>query len=123
MRRSPNNRLNFYLISSISWFFLIIYLLLIYKSNGIISSFEHFDKVVHFILFFIQSYLVICLYISLNLSKSYLTIIIILIIFCCLIEILQIKIPFRSFDIYDLLANISGSISGSISGYLLVSKK
>ena len=52
-------------------------------------------------------------------GPSILKVIIPFIIFCILIEVIQIYIPYRSFESFDLLMNISGSVVGSIIGYFL----
>ena len=90
-----------------------------FKVNNL--PYQHIDKFIHFILFFIQSYLVTKTYFLRvkNVTFSILKVIIPFIIFSVLIEVVQIYIPYRSFDLFDLLMNIFGSISGSIIGYFL----
>jgi len=125
MKQLQNKRFYFYLASSISWFFLIVYLLIFYKSVDVDVKYPiiYFDKIIHFLLFFIQSFLITKTYFSVKFSFNFFKmILIILLIFCFLIEIIQIIIPYRTFEYSDLLSNILGSALGSVFGYFLVSK-
>ena len=123
MKQLQNKRFYFYLASSISWFFLIVYLLIFYKSVDVKSPTIYFDKIIHFLLFFIQSFLITKTYFSVKFSFNFFKmILILLLIFCFLIEIIQIIIPYRTFEYSDLLSNILGSALGSVFGYFLVSK-
>ena len=123
MKQLQNKRFYFYLVSSISWFFLIVYLLIFYKSVDVKSPTIYFDKIIHFMLFFIQSFLIIKTYFSIKFSINFFKmILILLLIFCFLIEIIQIIVPYRTFEYSDLLSNILGSVMGSVFGYFLVSK-
>ena len=123
MKQLQNKRFYFYLVSSISWFFLIVYLLIFYKLVDVKSTTIYFDKIIHFMLFFIQSFLIIKTYFSIKFSINFFKmILILLLIFCFLIEIIQIIVPYRTFEYSDLLSNILGSVLGSVFGYFLVSK-
>ena len=123
MKQLQNKRFYFYLVSSISWFFLIVYLLIFYKSVDVKSPTIYFDKIIHFLLFFIQSFLITKTYFSVKFSFNFFKmILILLLIFCFFIEIIQIIMPYRTFDYFDLLSNILGSALGSVFGYFLVSK-
>ena len=123
MKQLQNKTFYFYLISSIFWFILIVYLLIFYNSKSIDVPLNSFDKIIHFILFFIQSYLITRTYFSIyHYNKSLKRIIIFLFIISCSLEILQIYISYRTFDFYDLFANIFGTLFGSIFAYFLVSK-
>ena len=123
MKQLQNKRFYFYLASSISWFFLIVYLLIFYKSVDVKPPTIYFDKIIHFSLFFIQSFLITKTYFSVKFSFNFFKmILILLLIFCFLIEIIQIIMPFRTFEYSDLLSNILGSALGSVFGYFLVSK-
>jgi len=119
MNLSLNNK--FYFSVSIFWLLLIVYLMIFYRFKANNLPYQHIDKFVHFILFFIQSYLVTKTYLLRikNVTFSILKVIIPFIIFSVLIEVVQIYIPYRSFDLFDLLMNIFGSIVGSIIGYFL----
>ena len=95
--------------------------MIFYRSKAAGLPYQHLDKFIHFILFFTQSYLVTKTYLLRvkNVTFSILKVIIPFIIFSVLIEVVQIYIPYRSFDLFDLLMNIFGSIAGSIIGYFL----
>ncbi|MEC7244542.1 MAG: VanZ family protein [Bacteroidota bacterium] len=111
----------FYFSVSVFWFLLIFYLMIFYRFKSNNLPYQHLDKFIHFILFFIQSYLVTKTYLLRvkNVTFSILKVIIPFIIFIVLIEVVQIYIPYRSFDLFDLLMNIFGSVAGSIIGYFL----
>ena len=121
MSLSQNKKFYFYSSLSVLWFLLIVYLMIFYRFKVNNLPYQHIDKFIHFILFFIQSYLVTKSYFLRikNLTFSILKVIIQFIIFCILIEVIQIYIPYRSFESFDLLMNISGSVVGSIIGYFL----
>ena len=116
-----NKKFYFYSSLSVLWFLLIVYLMIFYRSKASGLLYQYLDKFIHFILFFTQSYLVTKSYFLRvkNLTFSILKVIVPFTIFCILIEVIQIYIPYRSFESYDLLMNISGSIVGSIIGYFL----
>ena len=74
------------------------------------------DKVVHFILFFIQSILItntLYEYSDRNNRIILILSIILLILFGLIIEIQQIYLPYRTFEIMDLIANFVGVLFGS----------
>ncbi len=98
--------------------------MIFYRSKAGDLSFSHTDKIVHFILFFVQSFLVTKSYFIKYkiLNFSVFKIIVPFIFFCIVIEVIQIYIPHREFEIYDLFTNLFGSILGSIIGYYLVYK-
>ena len=114
-----NLSINFYryLVLSIAWVFFTFYLLIIYshKESSTIS-FPFLDKVVHFILFFIQSILItntIYEYSDRNNRIILIASIIFLLLFGLIIEIQQIYLPYRTFEIMDLIANFVGVLFGS----------
>ena len=114
-----NLPINFYryLVLSIAWVFFTFYLLIIYshKESSTIS-FPFLDKVVHFILFFIQSILItntMYEYSDRNNRIILIASIISLLLFGLIIEIQQIYLPYRTFEIMDLIANFLGVLSGS----------
>ena len=121
MSLSQNKKFYFYFLLSVLWFLLIVYLTIFYRSKASGLSYQYLDKFIHFILFFTQSYLVTKSYFLRvkNLTFSILKVIVPFTIFCILIEVFQIYIPYRSFELLDLLMNISGSVLGSIIGYFL----
>ena len=114
-----NLPINFYryLVLSIAWVFFTFYLLIIYshKESSTIS-FPFLDKVVHFILFFIQSILItntLYEYSDRNNRIILIASIILLLLFGLIIEIQQIYLPYRTFEIMDLIANFVGVLFGS----------
>ena len=114
-----NLSINFYryLVLSIAWVFFTFYLLIIYshKESSTIS-FPFLDKVVHFILFFIQSILItntMYEYSDRNNRIILIASIILLLLFGLIIEIQQIYLPYRTFEIMDLIANFVGVLFGS----------
>ena len=114
-----NLSINFYryLVLSIAWVFFTFYLLIIYshKESSTIS-FSFLDKVVHFILFFIQSILItntLYEYSDRNNRIILIASIILLLLFGLIIEIQQIYLPYRTFEIMDLIANFVGVLFGS----------
>mgnify|MGYP002850004950 FL=1 len=98
------------------WFFLIIYLMIYYQpESSTYSRFSHFDKLIHFSLFFIQSFLTsktIYLYKGNFSFNIFIIILLILTVFGSFTEIQQLYIPFRNFDYYDLSVNVIGIFSG-----------
>ena len=114
-----NLSINFYryLVLSIAWVFFTFYLLIIYshKESSTIS-FPFLDKVVHFILFFIQSILItntLYEYGDRNNRIILIASIILILLFGLIIEIQQIYLPYRTFEIMDLIANFLGVLFGS----------
>ena len=105
-----------YLFLTLTWFIVIQYLLLYYQPDGsTYSKFRHFDKLIHFFLFFVQSFTLsqtIYLYRGYFSFKIYVFIIIILLSFGIITEVQQQYISFRTFDYYDLITNIIGVVTG-----------
>ena len=114
-----NLSINFYryLTLSIVWGGVIVYLLIIYSPKfGLPTSFPFLDKVVHFILFFIQSiFITNTIYEYRNRNNRILLIvsIIFLLLLGVIIEIQQIYLPYRTFEIMDLISNFVGVLCGS----------
>ena len=114
-----NLSINFYryLTLSIVWGGVIVYLLIIYSPKfGLPTSFPFLDKVVHFILFFIQSIFItntIYEYRNRNNRILFIGSIIFLLLLGVIIEIQQIYLPYRTFEIMDLISNFVGVFSGS----------
>ena len=105
-----------YLFLTLTWFIVIQYLLLYYQPDGsTYSKFRHFDKLIHFFLFFVQSFTLsqtIYLYRGYFSFKIYVFIIIILLSFGIITEVQQQYISFRTFDYYDLITNLIGVVTG-----------
>ena len=124
MSLSQNRKFYFYLLCSIFWFIFIIYLMIFYKSTTNITTFPYSDKIIHFILFFVQSTLITKTYISRNFKSDKLMpkIIFYFLIFCFSVELIQIYLPYRSFELLDLTSNLIGSLSGAFFVFFLESK-
>ena len=117
LRVMKNLSLKFYiyLISSVGWFISILYLLIFYSNNSSEISIDHLDKAIHFILFFVQAFLIAQVIISYDnrvQTKNLIIIFILLIIFGSIMEVQQIYLPMRKFEYYDLLFNLLGITSG-----------
>ncbi len=124
MSLSQNRKFYFYLLCSIFWFIIIIYLMIFYKSTTNITTFPYSDKIIHFILFFVQSTLITKTYIARNFKSDKLIpkIIFYFLIFCFSVELIQIYLPYRSFELLDLTSNLIGSLSGAFFVFFLESK-
>lgn len=124
MSLSQNRKFYFYLLCSIFWFIIIIYLMIFYKSTTNITTFPYSDKIIHFILFFVQSTLITKTYIARNFKSDKLIpkIIFYFLIFCFSVELIQIYLPYRSFELLDLTSNLIGSLSGALFVFYLESK-
>ena len=121
---SQNRKFYFYLLCSIFWFIIIMYLIIFYKSNTNIITYPYSDKIIHFILFFVQSMFITKTYIARNFKSDKLMpkIIFYFLIFCFSVELIQIYLPYRSFELLDLTSNLIGSISGAFFVFFLESK-
>jgi VanZ family protein len=87
-----------------------------------ISEF-HWDYLEHFILYFIVGFLYIFWRINKDLSLSLTELIIFIaagVIFSWLTEYIQVYIPGRALNIYDMISNMAGIISGSLISYFLI---
>ena len=124
MSLSQNRKFYFYFLCSIFWFIIIIYLMIFYKSNSNVISYPYSDKIIHFILFFVQSMLITKTYIARNFKSDKLLpkIIFYFLIFCFSVELIQIYLPYRSFELLDLTSNLIGSLSGAFFVFFLESK-
>ena len=124
MSLSQNRKFYFYLLCSIFWFIIIVYLMIFYKSNTNIITYPYSDKIIHFILFFVQSMFITKTYIARNFKSDKLMpkIIFYFLIFCFSVELIQIYLPYRSFELLDLTSNLIGSISGAFFVFFLESK-
>ena len=124
MNLSQNRKFYFYFLCSVIWFIVIIYLTIFYRSTSNVISFPYPDKIVHFILFFVQSTFITKTYIARNFKSDKLMtkIIFYLLFFCFSVEFIQIYLPYRSFELLDLISNIIGSLSGAFFVFFLESK-
>ena len=99
--------------------------MIFYKSTTTnITTFPYSDKIIHFILFFVQSTLITKTYIARNFKSDKLMpkIIFYFLIFCFSVELIQIYLPYRSFELLDLTSNLIGSLSGAFFVFFLESK-
>ena len=98
--------------------------MIFYKSTTNITTFPYSDKIIHFILFFVQSTLITKTYIARNFKSDKLIpkIIFYFLIFCFSVELIQIYLPYRSFELLDLTSNLICSLSGALFVFYLESK-
>ena len=101
------------IISTVN-FLVIIYcsFFLIPGSDEIPPIIPHIDKIGHFILYGSQAIVLKKTFINMNLKSSGISSLMICFILGLLIEILQPVLTYnRVFDLFDILANITGAIS------------
>ena len=101
------------IISTVN-FLVIIYcsFFLIPGSDEIPTIMPHMDKIGHFILYGSQAIALKLTFINMNLKSSGISSLMICFILGLLIEILQPVLTYnRVFDLFDILANITGAIS------------
>ena len=101
------------IISTVN-FLVIIYcsFFLIPGSDEIQPIIPHIDKIGHFILYGSQAIALKLTFINMNLKSSGISSLMICFILGLLIEILQPVLTYnRVFDLFDILANITGAIS------------
>lgn len=115
----------YYLSIILALFILLLSLIKIdtSESPGILN-FPHADKVVHFIFYLILGFVILFDHGRINPvnRKYFLRIILFCVIYGGVIELLQLGLPFRSADIFDLLADAAGSIL-SIPFYKIIGKR
>ena len=75
--------------------------MIFYKSNSNVISYPYSDKIIHFILFFVQSMLITKTYIARNFKSDKLLpkIIFYFLIFCFSVDLIQLYHPYRSFEL------------------------
>ncbi len=102
-------------VLTLVWAFLITLLCIIPqedlpKAGGI----PHFDKFVHFVLYFVLTFLSLFIFWGSKQSRRVISVLIPgIFVFSLLIEIMQGILPFgRTFSFVDLLANLSGIVAG-----------
>jgi VanZ family protein len=79
-----------------------------------ISKATNFDKVLHFLGFFVLTILLLITFSRYKLKNKYLKSFIIALGIGILIEIIQLNIPGREFSLLDILADALGIIIGSV---------
>ncbi|MFD2037645.1 VanZ family protein [Belliella marina] len=117
--------LNYRLLPAVIWLGLVL-LAMLSPGDKFPSTpqIPHKDKIVHFGLFFVLNLLWMRVWVVeaskdkkfLKLFTSYL---VFGIIFAILVEYLQLYVPNRSFDYYDIAANMLGAAVGVICFYIL----
>lgn len=106
----------------------VVYAILTPGSNvPELPKFPGFDKVVHFTLFFGLVFLWNRVWLGKNKSKNNLkkislNYLVFGIIFAIFTEFLQMNVPGRSFDSWDIVANVSGGTIGTLM-YVYLTKK
>ncbi len=99
----------------IAWIFAAVFFIAAVLPVGKLGGTGNFDKVLHFtgfyflMIFFLQGYR----------NKSWLTMLLISLTIGFFVEIVQAGIPYRSFSLYDFLADAFGAICGYISYRLI----
>lgn len=119
-------RLNKYFIGAILWALLILVLTLTPSSSLPSSTLFSYDKLGHVVIFLVLSYLFVSGLNENNPDKLKFNIllgIVITVIYGACIEISQSIIPERGMELYDLVANCSGSILGISMFYISIKKK
>ena len=103
----------FFGVLAIIWFLIMIYMLLApSKDLPKIPSFPNMDKLVHFTLYLIFTFLSLFAT-SIKKGRNIPWIIFLMFVICVTTEFLQKIMPYgRSFDPYDMLANSCGIIVG-----------
>jgi len=103
----------FFGVLAIIWFLIMIYLLL-FPSKDLpkVPLFPNMDKLIHFTLYFVFTFLSLFAS-SIKKSRNIPWIIVLMFVICVTTEILQRIMPYgRSFDYYDMMANSFGIIIG-----------
>ncbi len=111
---SPKN----YLIFSLIWFTLILVLSVLPSSTPDTLTIDRFefrmDYLLHFLIYLPLGYALMRWGLSNRNAKGLIYTIILLLLFSMLPEALQYIIPYRTFNPYDLLFNLAGTICGCL---------
>ena len=101
-----------------SWMLFVAFLSLFpFQQSSANQWWQHTDKLVHFLMYFVLSVLVVSV---LRIQKPYLSALIISGLFGIIIEVLQeIMRLGRSFSVMDIFANIMGIVLGLTSYYFM----
>ena len=89
----------------------IVLVLSVTPAVGIQTSFSFSDKVAHFAAFFVLSFLFLLAY---RFSNPILTSLLFLSLFGLGIEVIQYFLPYRSFNLFDFVADILGVLFGAV---------
>ncbi|UOO91532.1 VanZ family protein [Vitreoscilla stercoraria] len=112
--------MNRFVMFAIAWFILTAYGLFVRPPHlDIVPLFLHFDKFVHFSLFFGQFWLIVRAYSAQNRPMPILFWCMIAIVWAIVSELIQSQLPSRSADVFDALADILGAFCALAIGYIL----
>ena len=115
---------NQYLLFSIVWFFLTAYGLLSDSSTTMPPPFPHFDKFVHFSLFFGQTWLLGKIFLKENRRPPYVGLLLFLGLWAISSELLQGTLTkTRTADVLDILADVTGAVLAMLLIRYLVNLK
>ncbi|WP_317174838.1 VanZ family protein [Pararhodonellum marinum] len=116
-------------VLALAWTGILLYAML--KPGNEIPDFpifEGLDKIIHFILFFALTFLWARVLIKNNpenpeFLKLFTTFLVFGFIFAILVEWIQQYVPYRTFDAWDIVANVLGGACGIICYYLVDKQK
>ena len=112
MNKLPNNGLlmNRYAIYAIAWFVLSAYGFFMRPPSVGVPLFPHFDKFVHFALFFGQLWMVARAYTSQMRPVNNVLWAGLALVWAIAIEVIQNTLPSRSADVWDVVADVIGAL-------------
>jgi len=105
---------------------IFIFILLVIKinQNGMVDSISYFDKIVHFFLFGILSFLIFINYQKKeNLKNIFWLSLVISSVYALLMEFIQYFLPWRTCSLDDFVVGFFGSLFFSMLSYFLYVKK
>lgn len=111
--------MNRFVMFAIAWFILTAYGLFMKPPSAGITLFPHFDKFVHFFLFFGQFWLIVRAYSVQNRRMPMLFWSTIAMIWAIVSELIQSQLPNRSADVLDVLADVLGAVCALAIGHIL----
>lgn len=112
--------MNRFVMFAIAWLILTAYGLFVRPPHlEDILLFPHFDKFVHFSLFFGQFWLIVRAYSVQNCHMPILFWSMIAVVWAIISELVQSQLPSRSADIFDVLADILGAACALAIGHIL----
>ena len=97
------------------WFFIVFVLSIMPVNNKVSFNIIGLDKIVHFLLYFVCSFICFFSYGIEKQEKRHLFVLILCIGYGILLEIIQYFIPYRSFSFLDIIANSLGDFFGLFS--------
>ena len=114
--------MNRYAIYAIAWFFLSAYGFFMKPPVGV-PLFPHFDKFVHFALFFGQMWLVARAYTSQMRPVNNKLWSILALVWAIVIEVVQSSLPNRSADVWDVVADVAGALSALAIAHAVIQSR